>query len=159
MQKISKTQMKKRYPKLKEKTFVDFCRCLYQAKSIVRDLTSFSDSVCPALHSIDVVNINQVNQYLETTYCKFTRLCQMLMVILCRMKAMASANEECIDSFRTEVLEEWKMATKIKHRLVSLITSREEKIGQPLISASTNSSSSSSTSSDTITTTGVSSLA
>jgi hypothetical protein len=73
------------------------------------------------------------------------------------METMASANDECIVSFRVEVLEEWKMATSIKHRLVSLITSREDKMGQPAISFTTTNTTSAS-SSDTPTT-GVSSIA
>jgi hypothetical protein len=82
----------------------------------------------------------------------------MLIMILCKMETMASANDECIVSFRVEVLDEWKVATGIKHRLVSLITSRQDKMGQSAISATATTNSTPASSSDT-TTTGVSSIA
>lgn len=121
-----------------DKAFVDFCRCLYQAKAVVRELESFSDSVCHAmkryqpelLQTEDAKGgisrygngllLKQVDQYLNTTFRKFTRLCNILMVVLTQMEAKGAGQikRERIDSFRFEVWEEWKNATSIKQRLI-----------------------------------------
>jgi hypothetical protein len=121
-----------------DKALVDFCRCLYQAKAVVRELESFSDSVCHAFkrYQPELVQtedtkggisrygngllLKQVDQYLNTTFHKFTRLCNILMVVLTQMEAKGAGQvkRERIDSFRFEVWEEWKNATSIKQRLI-----------------------------------------
>ncbi|KAG1052712.1 hypothetical protein G6F46_000619 [Rhizopus delemar] len=109
-----------------DKALVDLCRCLYQVKAVVRDLQSFSNTLCPALNqypklydtsSWDDDLMKQANQYLNTTFRKFTRLCKLLLFILTRMEAR-QVKRERIDSFRTEIWQEWKTATTIKQRLI-----------------------------------------
>lgn len=136
--KISKPLVTTNNISITDKAFVDFCRCLYQAKAVVRELESFSDSVCPALkryhpellQNEDIKGgisrygngllLKQVDQYLNTTFRKFTRLCNILMVVLTQMEAKGAGQikRERIDSFRFEVWEEWKTATSIKQRLI-----------------------------------------
>ncbi|KAL9556716.1 hypothetical protein PS6_002196 [Mucor atramentarius] len=120
--KISKPLVISNNISITDKAFVDFCRCLYQAKAVVRELESFSDSVCPALkryHPELLQNednkggisrygngllLKQVDQYLNTTFRKFTRLCNILMVVLTQMEAKGAGQikRERIDSFRFE---------------------------------------------------------
>lgn len=130
----SPTSKKNSSLNISDKSFVEFCRCLYQAKAVVRELESFSATVSPALSQYpkfieankevvkhkDGILLQQVNHYLNTTFRKFTRLCKLLMVVLTQMEASSSGKikRERIDSFRFEVWEEWKTATSIKQRLI-----------------------------------------
>ncbi|CAO3694071.1 unnamed protein product [Rhizopus stolonifer] len=72
-----------------DKAFIDLCRCLYQAKAVVRDLEAFSHTLSPTLNQYpkilnnekctgksneNDVLLKQANQYLNTTFQKFTRL-------------------------------------------------------------------------------------
>lgn len=141
-----------------DRVFVDFCRCLYQAKAVVRDLESFSNSVCPALSQYpkllkdkkeitrfgNGLLLKQVNQYLNTTFRKFTRLCKILMIVLTQMEvnSIGQIKRERIDSFRFEVWEEWKTATSIKQRLISFTQQSENTVYTTTTTTTTNSDSS-----------------
>ncbi|CEG77501.1 hypothetical protein RMATCC62417_12241 [Rhizopus microsporus] len=157
---------------LNDKAFIDVCRCLYQAKAIVCDLQSFSNTVCPALTQYskllnneklnDRTNsdilLKQVKEYLNTTFRKFTRLCKMLLYILTQMEenSAGQVKRERIDSFRTEVWQEWKMATQIKQQLIQLAQLSDTYTKSTFTDTSNNnnaSSSSSSSSSSSKTTT------
>ncbi|KAI8876863.1 hypothetical protein K501DRAFT_307683 [Backusella circina FSU 941] len=169
--------MKRAYEKLStpDKISVDFCRCLYQAKAIVKELKSFGDSVCPALNVYpDFIKSNnllldgplvlkQVNKYLDTTFQKFNRLCQILLMVLSKMESKSSSliKKERIDSFRSEVWDEWNTATFIKQRLLHSIhsnttmsppSSTAEKQHHLLIKHSTNATITTTTTTTTTTT-------
>jgi hypothetical protein len=129
--------MKRTYEKLTahDKMSVDFCRCLYQAKAIVKELQSFGDSVCPAMNiypefiqsnKLDgPLVLQQVRKYFDTTFQKFNRLCQILLMVLSKMESKSTSllKKERIDSFRSEVWDEWNTATFIKQRLLHSIHS------------------------------------
>lgn len=148
---------------LNDKAFIDVCRCLYQAKAIVRDLQSFSNTVCPALTQYskllnneklnDRTNsdilLKQVKEYLNTTFRKFTRLCKMLLYILTQMEESSAGQvkRERIDSFRTEVWQEWKMATQIKQQLIQFAQLSDTYTKSTFTDTSNNNNASSSSSS------------
>jgi hypothetical protein len=129
--------MKRTYEKLTahDKMSVDFCRCLHQAKAIVKELQSFGDSVCPAMNiypefiqsnKLDgPLVLKQVSKYLDTTFQKFNRLCQILLMVLSKMESKSTSllKKQRIDSFRSEVWDEWNTATFIKQRLLHSIHS------------------------------------
>ena len=145
-----------------DRTFIDFTRCLYQTKSIVKGLQQFSNSICPALR-LSPFNgqsassslrdprlsseefVRHVNQYLDSTFQKISRLCKMLLLILVRIEqSNAEVKRERIDSFRTEVWEQMRLATYTKETLIRYI---QQHIDSAAIHHSHNSNSSSSTSS------------
>lgn len=148
---------------LNDKAFIDVCRCLYQAKAIVSDLQSFSNTVCPALTQYskllnneklnDRTNsdilLKQVKEYLNTTFRKFTRLCKMLLYILTQMEGNSAGQvkRERIDSFRTEVWQEWKMATQIKQQLIQFAQLSDTYTKSTFTDTSNNNNASSSSSS------------
>ncbi|KAG2216871.1 hypothetical protein INT45_009402 [Circinella minor] len=145
-----------------DRTFIDFTRCLYQTKSIVKGLQQFSNSICPALrlspfngHSASSSLrdprlsseefVRHVNQYLDNTFQKISRLCKMLLLILARIEqSNAEVKRERIDSFRTEVWEQMSLATYTKETLIGYIQQHIDSAATP---HSRNSNSSSSTSS------------
>ncbi|ORY96438.1 hypothetical protein BCR43DRAFT_505307 [Syncephalastrum racemosum] len=122
-----------------DRAFIEFTRCLYQAKSIVKELETFSDSVCPALRlsphneperistamhdprlgSADFVR--RVNEYLAQTFQKFSRLCRILLLILDKMERTPHVKRERIESFRQEVWEQVRHATFVKEQLIKYI--------------------------------------
>ncbi|KAI9264783.1 hypothetical protein BY458DRAFT_513540 [Sporodiniella umbellata] len=122
-----------------DKAFIDLCRCLYQAKAVVRDLESFSLTLSPALDQYPSfpchdkshvyrtaekeVLLKQANRYLKTTFQKFTRLCKLLLMILTKMESASTGQvkRERIDSFRAEIWQEWKTATDLKQKTLHLI--------------------------------------
>lgn len=121
-----------------DRAFIEFTRCLYQAKSIVKELQTFSDSLCPGLrlspfngHSASSSLydprlaskefVQQVYQYVGNTFQKFSRLCKVLLLILDKMEKTPHVRRERIDSFRTEVWEQVRIATDTKELLTSYI--------------------------------------
>ncbi|KAI9493553.1 hypothetical protein BDB00DRAFT_822481 [Zychaea mexicana] len=121
-----------------DRTFIDFTRCLYQTKAIVKGLQQFSNSICPALrlspfngHSASSSLhdprlssedfVRHVNQYLDNTFQKVSRLCKMLLLILERIERSGEVKRERIDSFRTEVWEQMRIATYTKETLIRYI--------------------------------------
>lgn len=91
-----------------DKSFIEFCRCLYQAKAIVRELER---------RSIFIIQDQQEFQQVNLYYLKFTRLCKILLIILSQFGSSGKIKKERIDSFRLEVLQEYRMATHIKQKL------------------------------------------
>ncbi|KAI8145424.1 hypothetical protein BJV82DRAFT_666680 [Fennellomyces sp. T-0311] len=137
-----------------DRAFIDFTRCLYQTKAIVKGLQQFSNSICPALrlspfngHSASSSLhdprlsseefVRHVNQYLDTTFQKISRLCKVLLLILERMEGNAEVKRERIDSFRTEVWEQMRLATFTKEMLISYIQQHIDSASSPLLSAAT----------------------
>jgi hypothetical protein len=121
-----------------DQAFIEFSRCLYQAKAIVKELQTFSTNVSPSLrmsmlrqNSISNGQENQketaeqflngIRHYLETTFEKFTRLCKVLLFVLSKMEASGSVRVERITSFRRDVMDAWRVANDIKARLSALI--------------------------------------
>ncbi|CAO3594345.1 unnamed protein product [Absidia cylindrospora] len=111
--------------------FVEFTRCLYQAKTIVQDLSSFHASILPTLslstyhdpaHSPNegigsAAFLQHIKQYLEEKFTKFTKLCKILMMILSRLEQNVQVKLERVQSFRNEILEEWRVANDIKRQI------------------------------------------
>jgi len=121
-----------------DQAFIEFSRCLYQAKAIVKELQTFSANVSPSLRMSmlrqnNLTNgqenqketaeqfLNGIRLYLETTFEKFTRLCKVLLFVLSKMEASCSVRLERITSFRRDVWDAWQVANDIKARLNSLI--------------------------------------
>ncbi|KAI8335545.1 hypothetical protein BC941DRAFT_430600 [Chlamydoabsidia padenii] len=111
--------------------FIELTRCLYQAKAIVQDLSSFYDSVLPALSlstyhepalppqkgAGSVAFLHYIKQYLDDNFIKFTRLCKVLIMILSRLEQSGQVKLERVQSFRNEIMEEWRIASDIKRRI------------------------------------------
>ncbi|KAI8343017.1 hypothetical protein BC941DRAFT_447857 [Chlamydoabsidia padenii] len=123
--------------------FVELTRCLYQAKSIVQDLSSFYTTVLPMLslsthndptlsptspqrhsyfssqqHGFGSMAFHQhIKQYLDDNFGKFTKLCKILMMILARLEQNAQVKPERVQSFRNEIMDEWRVASDIKQRI------------------------------------------
>ncbi|KAG2184950.1 hypothetical protein INT43_000863 [Umbelopsis isabellina] len=121
-----------------DQAFIEFSRCLYQAKTIVKELQAFSASVSPSLRMSMLRQnnltdgqdnqketaeqfLNSIRHYLETTFEKFARLCKVLMFVLSKMEASGNVRIERITSFRRDVTEAWRVANDIKDRLNALI--------------------------------------
>lgn len=117
-----------------DRSFIEFTRCLYQTKSIVKDLQAFSESACPSFR-VSLYNgqstsssshdprlasetfVRQVNQYLDAKFKKFSHLCRMLLMILDKMETSPTVKRERVQSFRTEVWEQIHTATAVKENL------------------------------------------
>ncbi|CAO3589567.1 unnamed protein product [Absidia cylindrospora] len=111
--------------------FIELTRCLYQAKTIVQDLTSFHASVLPTLSLStyhdptqspqqrigSVAFLQHIKQYLDDNFTKFTKLCKILMMILSRLEQNAQVKQERVQSFKNEIMEEWRIASDIKRRI------------------------------------------
>lgn len=121
-----------------DQAFIEFSRCLHQAKSIVKELQAFSASVSPSLRMSMLRQNNltdgqdnqketaeqfldSIRHYLQTTFEKFARLCKVLMFVLSKMEASGSVRIERITSFRRDVTDAWRVANDIKDRLSALI--------------------------------------
>ncbi|CAM0135872.1 unnamed protein product [Umbelopsis sp. WA50703] len=121
-----------------DQAFIEFSRCLYQAKAIVKELQEFSANVSPSLRMSMLRQNNltdgqdnqkeaaeqflsSIRHYLETTFEKFARLCKVLMFVLSKMEASGNVRLERITSFRRDVTDAWRVANDIKARLSSLI--------------------------------------
>jgi hypothetical protein len=119
---------------ISDRSFIDFTRCLYGAKTIVKELQVFGDTVSSTLYlpayshhqrydlhiSVDEF-IDHVNQYLDESIHKFSDMCKIMLVLLAKLEKTRPLKRECIDSFRDELMLEWKKAELIKHDLVGLI--------------------------------------
>ncbi|SAM07431.1 hypothetical protein [Absidia glauca] len=111
--------------------FIELTRCLYQAKTIVQDLTSFHFSILPMLSlsklhdtttppqsGVGSAAFHQhIKQYLDDNFTKFTKMCKVLMMILSRLEQNQQVRQERILSFRNEIMEEWRVASDIKRRI------------------------------------------
>ncbi|KAJ2958631.1 hypothetical protein NQZ79_g5812 [Umbelopsis isabellina] len=121
-----------------DQAFIEFSRCLYQAKTIVKELQAFSANVSPSLRMSMLRQNNltdgqdnqketaeqfldSIRHYLQTTFEKFARLCKVLMFVLSKMEASGSVRIERITSFRRDVTDAWRVANDIKDRLSALI--------------------------------------
>jgi hypothetical protein len=114
-----------------DQNLIEFTRCLYKAKSVVQELQIFSTTVGPTLylpnsikHEIQI-NANDFTRhikiYLDESIHKFNQLCKVLLVVLSTLESNQSVKRERIDSFRQELVDEWRKATNIKQDLLKLI--------------------------------------
>ncbi|ORZ24314.1 hypothetical protein BCR42DRAFT_402667 [Absidia repens] len=114
-----------------EVRFIELTRCLYQAKAIVQDLSSFHASILPTL-SLSTYHcpthlsnegigsapfLQHIKQYLDEKFKKFTKLCRILMMILSRLEQNVQVKPERVQSFRNEIMEEWRVANDIKQQI------------------------------------------
>ncbi|KAI8384624.1 uncharacterized protein BYT42DRAFT_612309 [Radiomyces spectabilis] len=120
-----------------DRAFIEFTRCLHQAKNIVKELQAFSASVCPSLclnpcldpnvprkpdaRLGNAAYIQHINDYLNDTFRKFSRLCKILLMVLEKMGTNPCVRKERIDSFRSEVHEEWRLAIDVRKHLLNFI--------------------------------------
>ncbi|KAI8992679.1 hypothetical protein BDB01DRAFT_779270 [Pilobolus umbonatus] len=123
-----------------DRTFMEFARCLYKAKSVVLELEAFSQTVGPilCLSRYDQEQqydprispqefIKRVNEYLNVSFRRFNHMCKILLIVLKKLEFNQSIARERIDSFREEVINEWKKANVIKLNLMLIIKKRKEK--------------------------------
>ncbi|KAI8878725.1 hypothetical protein K501DRAFT_195215, partial [Backusella circina FSU 941] len=119
---------------MSDRSFIEFTRCLYSAKTIVKELEVFGDTVSPAyshrqrydLHiSVDEF-IGHANQYLDESVHKFTSMCKSMLILLARLEKTQPVKHEYIDSFRDELMFEWKKAELIKWDLLRKIHHKDD---------------------------------
>ncbi|KAI9320251.1 hypothetical protein BX666DRAFT_1876092 [Dichotomocladium elegans] len=147
-----------------DRTSIEFTRCLYQAKNIVKELQQFSESLCPAikvspfngfsassslqdprLSSTDFVG--KVNRYLDDTFSRFSRLCRVLLLVLEKMERSPHVRRERVVSFRSEVVEQVRIAEITRLRIVSYIQHHVDESDRPFPRASSSPSSTTASSS------------
>jgi hypothetical protein len=117
-----------------DRSFIEFTRCLYKAKSVVQELQEFSKTVGPTLCLSPFAQkqrydpristnefIMHVNQYLERSFQKFNNMCRVLLIVLQKLETNQPVRRERIDSFRQEVINEWKKANKVRQDLILLV--------------------------------------
>lgn len=117
-----------------DRSFIEFTRCLYKAKSVVQELQEFSKTVGPTLCLSPFAQkqrydpristdefIKHVNQYLEESFRKFNNMCRVLLIVLQKLETNQPVRRERIDSFRQEVINEWKKANKVRQDLLLLV--------------------------------------
>ncbi|KAI7885105.1 hypothetical protein K492DRAFT_172455 [Lichtheimia hyalospora FSU 10163] len=136
-----------------DRTSIEFTRCLYQAKNIVKELERFSESICPALKvspfngfsaasSLDDPRlcskdfVSRVNRYLDDTFNRFSRLCKVLLMVLEKMQRSPDIRRERVVSFRTEVMEQIRIAEIIRLRIISYIQQRVDESSRTAASSS-----------------------
>ncbi|KAL7310751.1 hypothetical protein PS15m_010213 [Mucor circinelloides] len=114
-----------------DRSFIEFTRCLYKAKSVVQELQEFSKTVGPTLCLSPFAQkqsydpristdefIKHVHQYLEDSFRKFNNMCRVLLIVLSKLESNQPVRRERIVSFRQEVLNEWKKADKVRQDLL-----------------------------------------
>ncbi|KAL9550589.1 hypothetical protein PS6_005449 [Mucor atramentarius] len=102
-----------------DRSFIEFTRCLYKAKSVVQELQEFSktkQSYDPRISTDEF--IKHVHQYLEDSFRKFNNMCRVLLIVLSKLESNQPVRRERIVSFRQEVLNEWKKADKVRQDLL-----------------------------------------
>jgi hypothetical protein len=99
-----------------DQNFIEFTRCLYKAKLVVQELEEFSNIV--ESHTETHEFIKQINQYLDESFRKFYHMCRVLLVILQKLESNHPVKRERIESYRYEVLQEWKKTIIIKQNLI-----------------------------------------
>lgn len=117
-----------------DRSFIEFTRCLYKAKSVVQELQEFSKTVGPTLCLSPFAQkqscdpristdefIKHVYQYLEDSFRKFNNMCRVLLIVLTKLESSQPLRRERIDSFRQEVLNEWNKADKVRQDLLLLV--------------------------------------
>ncbi|CEP17148.1 hypothetical protein [Parasitella parasitica] len=111
-----------------DRSFIEFTRCLYKAKTVVLELQEFSRTVGPTLclppfaqkQTTDEF-LKHVNHYLGDSFRKFSNMCRVLLIVLAKLELNQPVRRERIDSFRQEVLNEWKKADKVRQDLLLLV--------------------------------------
>ncbi|KAL9537664.1 hypothetical protein MBANPS3_011570 [Mucor bainieri] len=87
-----------------DRSFIEFTRCLYKAKSVVQELQEFSKTVGPTLCLSPFAQKQSYDPRISTD--EFIK---------------HPVRRERIDSFRQEVLNEWKKADKVRQDLLLLV--------------------------------------
>ncbi|CAO3655127.1 unnamed protein product [Mucor hiemalis] len=117
-----------------DRNFIEFTRCLYKAKSVVQELQAFSNTVKPTLSPYQGNSsrkatdefIQHVNQYLEGSFRKFNHMCKILLVVLTKLESNQPVRRERIESFRQEVVLEWRKAIYVRRELLSLLQMKQD---------------------------------
>ena len=114
-----------------DRSFIEFTRCLHKAKSVVLELQAFSKTVKPTLSPYksnpDEFTV-YVNQHLEKSFRKFNHMCKILLVVLTKLESNQPVRRERIDSFRQEVILEWRKATTVRRDLLVLLQKKDQEI-------------------------------
>ncbi|KAI9485055.1 hypothetical protein BDB00DRAFT_90919 [Zychaea mexicana] len=123
---------------------ISFVRCLYQAKAIVQDLEHLRSSALFKGPSVTPQMIVSIQTYLDTTFNKLVRLCKTLQAILNRMYAQSLINRERYQSFKADIVSEWRRATHIRLTMTNLLhrARRQQANLLPPLSTTTTTSSS-----------------
>ncbi|KAI8363931.1 hypothetical protein BD560DRAFT_437007 [Blakeslea trispora] len=107
-----------------DRNFVEFTRCLYKVKLVVHELEVFSHTVQSSIQYNYEGNghdlVRQVQLYLEESFKKFNHMCHVLLVVLSKLEHQ-TVKKERIDSFRQEVMNEWRKAILVRQDLVQLV--------------------------------------
>ncbi|KAI9271045.1 hypothetical protein EDC94DRAFT_690934 [Helicostylum pulchrum] len=102
-----------------DRNFIEFTRCLYTLKSVVKELQVFETTVKPPAFDPDY--FAQVNSYLFTSFQKLNHLCKVLLVVLTKLESNHPVRQERINSYRQELIVEWRKAIKVRQELVIFI--------------------------------------
>lgn len=117
-----------------DRNFIEFTRCLYKAKSVVQELQAFSNTVKPTLSPYQGNSsrkatdefIQHVNQYLEGSFRKFNHMCKILLVVLTKLESNQPVRRERIESFRQEVILEWRKVICVRRELLYLLQMKQD---------------------------------
>ncbi|KAG2207675.1 hypothetical protein INT47_011795 [Mucor saturninus] len=106
-----------------DRSFIEFTRCLYKVKSVVQELQAFEKSVGPTPFGKEQNHdfIQHVNLYLEESFQKFNHMCKVLLIVLTKLESNHPVRRERIDSFRQEIIYEWRKAITVRQDLVILL--------------------------------------
>jgi hypothetical protein len=134
-----------------DRSFIEFTRCLYKTKSIVQELQQFNKTVEPTLmlqhYNEGEQDIEFIQQYLEESFRKFNHMCKILLVVLTKLESNQPVKRERIDSFRQEVVLEWRKVIIMRRDLLLLIQQKKKDQKSILLSSPVSNLSSSSSSS------------
>ncbi|KAI9340352.1 hypothetical protein BD770DRAFT_399683 [Pilaira anomala] len=108
-----------------DRNLIEFTRCLYKLKSVVNELQVFEKAVKPSFAKGDYDYFQQVNLYLEQSFQKFNHLCKVLLIVLTKLESNHPVRQERINSYRQELIIEWKKAIKVRQELVIFIEKSE----------------------------------
>lgn len=107
-----------------DRNFIEFTRCLHKLKSVVKELQVFERTVKPA-NAVDPDYFQQVNSYLLTSFQKLNHLCKVLLIVLTKLESNHPVRQERINSYRQELIVEWRSAIKVRQELVIFIGYRQ----------------------------------
>lgn len=114
-----------------DQTCIHIVRCLHQAKMIVSELQTFSNTVwSPLSHAEDAEYgpfagprfVEQVDIYLKDTFTRFTKIYYILCGVLFKLnKSNSRIPHFRLRSFRDDLHDEWQIMLDIRNRLTKHI--------------------------------------